>query len=137
MIAIDRHRVENGCVLVIPGSHRFGELALDPGGAVLGGRDDIAELETVGIDAARAVALELEPGDVALWSPYLVHGSGANVSRGDRRAYLNSYVAAEAADRGEWTMRAGIPCGLGAPVLVDYEALFERPEPHYVDDPTP
>ena len=134
MIAIDRHSVDNGCVVIYPGSHRLGELALDPGGAVLGGRDDVAELEAVGIDAATAVALELEPGDVALWSPYLVHGSGANVSRGDRRAYLNSYVVAEAADRGEWAMRSGLPCELGAPVLVDYEALFDRPEPHYVDD---
>ena len=134
MIAIDEHTVDNGCVLVLPGSHRFGELALDPGGAVLGGRDDVVELQAAGIDFAASVALELEPGDVALWNPFLVHGSGANVSRRDRRAYLNSYVAAAASDRGEWTMRAGRACELGRPVLVDYEALFERPEPHYLDD---
>jgi len=136
MIAIDRHAPQNGCLVVFPGSHRLGELALDPGGAVLGGRDDLAELAAVGIDPAAAVALELEPGDVALWSPYLVHGSGSNASRDDRRAYLNSYVSAGAADRGEWALRDGIPCELGAPVLVDYDALFDRPEPHYVDDPT-
>jgi ectoine hydroxylase-related dioxygenase (phytanoyl-CoA dioxygenase family) len=134
MIAIDEHRVDNGCVLVLPGSHRFGELALDPGGTVLGGRDDVVELEAAGIDFAASVALELEPGDVALWNPFLVHGSGANVSRRDRRAYLNSYVAAAAADRGEWAMRAGRPCELGRPTLVDYEALFERPDPHYPED---
>ncbi|MGH7897610.1 MAG: phytanoyl-CoA dioxygenase family protein, partial [Candidatus Binatia bacterium] len=79
--------------------------------------------------------LELAPGDVALWHPFLVHGSGANVSRRDRRAYLNSYVAAANADRGEWTMRSGRPCELGDPVLVDYEDLFVRPEPHYTDGP--
>jgi ectoine hydroxylase-related dioxygenase (phytanoyl-CoA dioxygenase family) len=135
MIAIDRHTPQNGCVVVFPGSHRLGELALDPRGAVLGGRDDVAELAAVGIDAQSAVALELQPGDVAVWSPYLVHGSGSNESRGERRAYLNSYVRADAADRGEWAMREGGPCELGAPVLVDYEALFERPQPHYVDDP--
>ncbi len=137
MIAIDRHSMENGCVLVLPGSHRFGELALDPAGTVLGGRDDTAQLEAEGLGRARPVGLELEPGDVALWHPRLVHGSRENVSRGDRRAYLNSYVAARNADRGEWAMRGGAPCELGAPVLVDYEDLFRRPEPHYVDDPAP
>ncbi|MGH7821342.1 MAG: phytanoyl-CoA dioxygenase family protein, partial [Candidatus Binatia bacterium] len=65
------------------------------------------------------------------------HGSGANASARDRRAYLNSYVAASAADRGEWAMRDGRPCELGDPVLVDYEELFDRPEPHYVDDIPP
>jgi ectoine hydroxylase-related dioxygenase (phytanoyl-CoA dioxygenase family) len=137
MIALDPHAVENGCVLVLPRSHHLGEIALDPGGTVLGGRDDLDELAAVGIDADAAVPLELSPGDVALWHPFLVHGSGANASRQDRRAYLNSYVAAEAADRGEWALRGGFPCELARPVLVDYEALFEHPEPHYVDDAAP
>lgn len=133
MIAIDEHARDNGCVLVLPGSHRRGEIELDTGGAVLGGRDDLAELEAAGVDPRTAVALELAPGDVALWHPHLVHGSGANVSRRDRRAYLNSYVAAAGADRGEWAMRGGEPCELGEAELVDYDELHERPEPHYVD----
>jgi ectoine hydroxylase-related dioxygenase (phytanoyl-CoA dioxygenase family) len=137
MIAIDEHSVENGCVLVFPRSHRFGELTLDPRGTVLGGRNDVAGLETIGIDPNGAVPIELAPGDVALWHPHLVHGSGANVSGRDRRAYLNSYLTASAADRGEWAMRGGRPCELGEAVLVDYEDLFERPQPHYVDDPPP
>ncbi len=137
MIAIDSHGVDNGCVMVFPRSHRFGELPLDPGGTVLGGRDDTSHLASAGIDPSTAVALELAPGDVALWNPFLVHGSGANVSRRDRRAYLNSYVAASSTDRGEWALRAGVPCELGAPVIVDYESLFERPQPHYVDEPEP
>jgi ectoine hydroxylase-related dioxygenase (phytanoyl-CoA dioxygenase family) len=137
MIAIDPHSVENGCVLVFPGSHRLGELALDPSGTVLGGRDDLEQLEAVGIETSAQVALELAPGDVALWHPHLVHGSGSNMSRNDRRAYLNSFVAAEKADRGEWAMRGGVACELAEPVLVDYESLFQRPEPHYVPDPTP
>ena len=135
MIAIDEHSVDNGCVVVFPGSHRLGDIDLDPGGAVLGGRDDVAELGAVGIDPASLVPLELAPGDVALWSPLLVHGSGSNVSSRDRRAYLNSYISAASADRGEWAMRDGRPCMLGEPVLVDYEALFDRPHPHYVSDP--
>ena len=36
-------------------------------------------------------------------------------------------------ERGEWAFRDGKPCTLGAPVLVHYEQLHERPEPHFVD----
>ncbi|MGH7899907.1 MAG: phytanoyl-CoA dioxygenase family protein, partial [Candidatus Binatia bacterium] len=61
MIAIDEHTVDNGCVVLFPGSHRFGELALDPGGTVLGGEDDLAELAAVGIDPATEWPLELAP----------------------------------------------------------------------------
>jgi Phytanoyl-CoA dioxygenase (PhyH) len=78
--------------------------------------------------------VELEPGDVALWNVYLVHGSGPNITLGDRRFYLNGYVRAADCDRGEWAFRDGEPAALGAPTLVHYDDLFERPEPHYIED---
>jgi Phytanoyl-CoA dioxygenase (PhyH) len=78
--------------------------------------------------------VELEPGDVALWNVYLVHGSGPNITSGDRRFYLNGYVRAADCDRGEWAFRDGEPAALGAPTLVHYDDLFERPEPHYIED---
>ena len=75
----------------------------------------------------------LEPGDVAFWSPYLVHGSGANRSDHKRRLYINGYVRATDCDRGEWAFRGGQPVPFGPePALVHYEALRERSEPHYV-----
>jgi hypothetical protein len=75
----------------------------------------------------------LEPGDLALWSPYLVHGSGKNVSDHKRRLYINGYVRAPDCDRGEWAFRDGKPVPFGPePALVHYEALRERGEPHYV-----
>jgi hypothetical protein len=92
-----------------------------------------AALAAAGLDPARLVDLELAPGDVALWTAYTVHGSGPNRTRADRRLYLNGYVRAGDADRGEWAFRDGIPCSLGAPVLVHYEDLHHRPEPHYLD----
>ena len=36
-------------------------------------------------------------------------------------------------DRGEWAFDNGQACELGEPVLVQYEDLYKRPEPHYVD----
>jgi hypothetical protein len=64
----------------------------------------------------------------------MVHGSGPNDSALDRRLYINGYVKAENCDRGEWTFRHGKPVPLGAPVLVHFEDLYAKPEPHYVDD---
>ena len=77
----------------------------------------------------------LEPGDLALWSPYLVHGSGANRSNHKRRFYINGYVRAADCDRGEWAFRDGRAVPLGPqPALVHYEELRERPEPHYTEN---
>jgi ectoine hydroxylase-related dioxygenase (phytanoyl-CoA dioxygenase family) len=133
-IAVDRHSAANGAMLVYPGSHRMGELAFPERGRVMDGDVALGDLQALGLDPAALVPLELAPGDVALWSPYTVHGSGANTTDGDRRLYLNGYVTAANCDRGEWTFRDGTPCPLGEPVLVHYEELYTRPEPHYLDD---
>jgi ectoine hydroxylase-related dioxygenase (phytanoyl-CoA dioxygenase family) len=132
-IAIDPHRRENGAMLVYPGSHRMGELSLGQGRVMDRPLED-EDLRRVGLDPAGARVLELEPGDVALWHLHTVHGSGPNRSAIDRRLCINGYAKASMCDRGEWTFRGGEPVALGAPVLVHYEDLFVRPEPHYVDD---
>ena len=133
-IAIDPHRLDNGAMTFCPDSHRRGELALGHAGAILDQAMEAADLTRVGLDAAAVEPLLLEPGDVALWSLFTVHGSGPNRSRADRRLYINGYVAARHCDRGEWTFRNGVPCPLGAPALVHYEDLHRRPEPHYLDE---
>jgi ectoine hydroxylase-related dioxygenase (phytanoyl-CoA dioxygenase family) len=132
-IAIDRHTAANGAMRVYPGSHRLGEVDLSIEGAVMDAAMGERGLRRAGLDPARLVDVELEPGDVALWNVGTIHGSGRNATAGDRRFYLNGYVRAADADRGEWAFRGGRPCPLGDPVLVHYEELFERPEPHYVD----
>ena len=130
-IAVDPHTVESGALRVIPGSHRLGavELGLD---TVMGSGVPEDALKRAGIDPDGLVDVLLEPGDVAFWSPFLIHGSGRNLSSRDRRFYLNGYVRGEDCDRGEWAWKDGRPCPLGAPVMVHYEELMERPEPHYV-----
>ena len=91
-------------------------------------------LVALGLDPSGLIDLDLEPGDLALWSPYLVHGSGANRAHHHRRFYINGYVRAADCDRGEWAFRGGAPVPLGTePSLVHYEQLRERPEPHYVE----
>jgi hypothetical protein len=133
-IAIDPHVRANGAMRVYPGSHRLGELALPVPAAILDAPMAEASLTALGLDPARLVDLELEPGDVALWNVFTIHGSGANTTASERRFYLNGYVRAADCDRGEWAFRGGTPVALGPPVLVHYEALLTRPEPHYLDD---
>jgi hypothetical protein len=93
--------------------------------------DDV--LLAAGLSPADAIDVVLNPGDLALWNPFLVHGSGPNHSDHRRRLYINGYVRAEDCDRGEWAFRDGEPVPFGPePALVHYEALRERGEPHYV-----
>jgi len=133
-IAIDPHRKDNGAMTMFPGSHRLGELDFSAGPRVMDRPLDDADIVRAGLDPKDRVDLELEPGDVALWNLFTVHGSGPNLSAGDRRVYLNGYVTAAHCDRGEWAFKDGEPCPLGEPVLVHYEELFTRPEPHYLEE---
>ena len=133
-IAVDPHRTDNGAMVFCPGSHRRGEVSLDGDGRVMERDMTADDLRRIGVAAEETVPLALEPGDVALWNLYMVHGSGPNVSGIDRRVYLNGYVAAADCDRGEWAFRDGKPCALGEPVLVHYDALYKRPYPHFVED---
>ena len=132
-LAIDPHTPESGCMKFIRGSHTHGDLGLDTSTEVLGSALQQDALERAGLSADDLVEVILEPGDLALWNPYLVHGSGANRSNHLRRLYINGYVRAEDCDRGEWAFRDGKPVPFGPePALVHYEALRERGEPHYV-----
>ncbi|HEY0314296.1 MAG TPA: phytanoyl-CoA dioxygenase family protein [Allosphingosinicella sp.] len=132
-LALDPHTPEAGCLRFVPGSHLWGTLPLEEPEDVLGTAMRDQALEAVGLRAADAVDVVMEPGDLALWSPYLVHGSGTNRAAHRRRLYINGYVRAEDCDRGEWAFRGGRPVPLGPePALVHYEALRERGEPHFV-----
>lgn len=133
-LAIDRHEPESGGMRFAPGSHKEGPLNLDTSNEVMSSDMAAAELEVVGIQPGSLVDLWLEPGDLALWSPYLVHGSGRNRSDHQRRFLINGYVRAQDCDRGEYAFRNGAPVPLsGEPALVHYEALRERPEPHFLE----
>ena len=136
-LAVDPSTREYGCLQVVPGSHKLGYLGLsDEGdGQIMKGVSADDQLRAVGLDPADLVWLELEPGDLAIWGLMTVHGSLPNTSDQDRAFALSSYVRADTTDRGEWAFRDGVSTPLGdAPSLCKFEALHERPEPHYVTD---
>lgn len=132
-LAIDPHKPESGGMSLVPRSHLHGDLDLDTSANVLGRSMQDSALSRVGLSVVDAIQLDLDPGDLALWNPYLVHGSGTNRSDHQRRFYINGYVRAGDCDRGEWAFRDGKPVPLSTePALVHFEQLRERRDPHYV-----
>jgi ectoine hydroxylase-related dioxygenase (phytanoyl-CoA dioxygenase family) len=85
-IAIDRSSRENGCLRVIPGSHRervlYAHQANDDGRLVLN-----QEIAADAMPEGTPTDVVLEPGMVSLHDAYLVHGAEPNDS-GNRRAGL-------------------------------------------------
>ena len=90
--AIDQARIDNGCLWVIPGSHR-GEIVahdLPPGPQQREYR--LAR----GADDSLAVPCEMEPGSVLFFHGHLLHRSTQNVSLEFRRSYVRQYLSARA-----------------------------------------
>ena len=94
-IALDDATVENGCLWVLPGSHRRGVLYPDRDH-----HDARFDCEVEAYDFPYrdqdAVAVEVPAGSVVLFSGYLLHMSLPNGGRhGLRRALVNHYMSAE------------------------------------------
>lgn len=88
-LAVDRSTPENGCLRVIPGTH-LGELhavrELEDQDAVFGVES------AVDVDESRAVDMVLEPGDVEVHHPGIMHGSNANASPRRRCGLTIRYI---------------------------------------------
>jgi len=77
-LAVDDSLPENGCMRVIPGTHRMDLQAVRP-------RTDVAnvlssEIDPAQVDESRAVDVVLKAGGVSIHHPNLIHGSNANHS---------------------------------------------------------
>lgn len=90
--AVDPSTVENGCLWVIPGSHREGVWQHDE-------QEEIHQSEyrqARDVDEGRAVPVEMDPGDVLFFQGYLLHKSTQNQSANFRRCYVAHYLSARA-----------------------------------------
>lgn len=85
VIPLDPATARNGCTIVYPGRHQSGPLVQADG--------DYHELDPSLVDDATAVALELEPGDLAIFSGFTPHRSADNASEGWRRQLYLSFNA--------------------------------------------
>jgi ectoine hydroxylase-related dioxygenase (phytanoyl-CoA dioxygenase family) len=88
-LAVDHSTPENGCVRVIPGSHRDELHALRD----TEGSDDVLGSETVAaVDESLAVDLVLAPGDVEVHHPNIMHASEPNTSPHRRCGLTIRYI---------------------------------------------
>lgn len=82
---------ENGCLWVMPGTHKLGLL---PHGAVknLNEHEQWTE-ETEGIDTSNQIPVIMEKGDILFFSELLIHSSNKNRSQNRwRRSYVCHYI---------------------------------------------
>ena len=90
-LALTAATVENGCLRVVPRSHRLG---LVPHA----GRPDADNLTTLGLTAQARVDsphdLVMRPGEMSLHHPLAVHGSNPNRSEGPRIGFSATYASA-------------------------------------------
>jgi ectoine hydroxylase-related dioxygenase (phytanoyl-CoA dioxygenase family) len=85
MVAIDSADVSSGATEVFPGYHHRGSLTPQDG--------MYHELPADAVDLSTGVVLDMAPGDIAIFSAYTPHRSGANRSSKWRRLLYLSYNA--------------------------------------------
>ena len=91
-IAFTPSRRANGCLRVVPGTHRLGQIAHTDGFAennLLGRGQEVA----LDVDEAAAVDIELEPGEMSLHHVRIVHGSNPNPTEVPRIGFTIRYIA--------------------------------------------
>lgn len=88
-LSVDHATPENGCLRVIPGSHRQEIAAVRDNTEV---ENVLGQEIAVDVDESEAVDIVLRPGDVEVHHPNIVHGSNANTSPRRRCGLTIRYV---------------------------------------------
>ena len=105
-IALDPATPENGCLKLLPGSHK-----------TLAAHDGVAEpgegfgnrLRDGAVDESQAVTVSCSPGDAVLFHDLTLHASHPNAAGGDRYALISTYRSAAEPDLSyDWAVAAEI-----------------------------
>ncbi|CAG4966400.1 unnamed protein product [Colias eurytheme] len=89
--AVDDVTKENGCLYVIPGSHKTN--ILYPHGHAQGANKLYhGILDESVYDTSKFSNLEMSPGDTVFFHPLIVHGSGPNVTKAYRKSITAHYA---------------------------------------------
>lgn len=89
-LAVDDSTTENGCMRVIPGTHKMNLQELKKNTAIANVFD--SEIDPSFVDESQAVDLTLKAGDVSLHHPNIIHGSKPNHSPMRRCGLLIRYI---------------------------------------------
>jgi phytanoyl-CoA hydroxylase len=112
-VALDDCLPENGCMLMVPGSHRWPVLDHHQEGCFVGAVDP----EREGIDLSKAVPVPVHAGGISVHHCRTLHGSATNTSPMPRRLFLLELAAVDA-----WPM-------LGVPDLAEFDRKIMRGSP--------
>jgi len=113
-VMMDDMELENGPLLIVPGSHRGPVHDHHADGRFCGAMDPAS----CGVDFSKAVPLTGRAGSITVHHVRTVHGSAPNTSNRDRRLLLFQFRAADA-----WPL-LGFPAGIEA-----YDALMVAGRP--------
>jgi phytanoyl-CoA hydroxylase len=100
-VALDAATEENGCVRMIPGSHRSGVLPHR--------RGEDSFLHVQGVDLSAAVPVVLPAGGCSFHHSCTVHGSGPNRTPHRRRGLATSYMRADSRWVGDRAAKPSFP----------------------------
>jgi len=91
-LAIDDSTLENGCMRVVPGTHRAGQLIHEVPEAPDEGFLFHERLQNVHIEESKAIDVVLTAGKFSLHDHYIIHGSNPNTSRKRRCGYTMRFM---------------------------------------------
>lgn len=91
-LAVDESTPENGCLRVIPGSHRLALHKVRSQTDVTNVLQAEIDVDPSEIEQEKAVDIILDPGDVEVHHPNVIHGSHANMSPRWRRGLTIRYI---------------------------------------------
>lgn len=128
-LAVDDADRENGCMQVIPGTHRLGILDFDMSGV---DENSVLPQKVKGVENyGEPVCFELKAGEISLHADMLVHGSEPNISNRRRCGLTVRYAAASVRSLDDgWTKNSVLCRGANAD---GHWTNVPRPETDYLD----
>ena len=122
-LAFTEHTPESGCVRMMPGSHKWGQLphADHELGDCLLSRNYAT---TVDLDESQAVDIVLRPGEISIHDGMVLHCSGPNFANFRRISLISDYVPSHAQQTGGLRESAMLVRGVD-----EYRRFDEDPRP--------
>ncbi|WP_164867958.1 phytanoyl-CoA dioxygenase family protein [Rhodovarius crocodyli] len=120
-VALTPSTLESGCVTMLPGSHREGQIAhVDaPDPAIMLSRGQTVK---VAVDESQGVPVQLQPGEFSLHDTMVLHASAPNRAAHDRIGLGISYIPARCYHTGPTRLSATLVRGANSHNHFDLEA---------------
>lgn len=103
LTALDDTDEANGCLWIIPGSHRLGQLRHDQGKSATD--EKFRSEQAIEVDESKAVPVPMKAGECLFFHGWTLHQSNGNFSDRDRRILFFRYADADAIE----TDKGGVP----------------------------